>query len=203
MKVHSAIRSVLALAVSVMFLTSTGSVPLMAQEENSAEHEKLRTLRDSFTTALNAQDFAALKGLLVEDLKFTTISNEQINSVAELETYWKRLFDGDDSEMTGLKVAPEADELTVFLGDGAGVVQGSSKDVYSFRKMGDREMTSRWTAVVKRVGDDWKVSHMQMSGSVLDNPVLNATATVGTIKTVIGFVVGLLIGALVFRRRKA
>jgi ketosteroid isomerase-like protein len=203
MKEQSAIRSVLALAVSALFLNSAGVVPVQAQEENSAEHEKLRALRDSFATALNAQDFAALKGLVSEDLKFTTISNEQINGLAELETYWKRLFDGDDSEMTGLKVSPEADALTEFIGTETGVVQGSSQDVYSFRKMGDREMTSRWTAVVKKVGDEWKVSHVHMSGNVLDNPVLDATATVGTLKTVIGFVVGLLISALVFRRKKA
>ena len=169
----------------------------------AAEHEKLRELRDSFVTALNAQDFTVLKGLVTEDLKFTTISNEQINGTAELEAYWKRLFDGDESIMTGLKVAPEADELTTFLGAGTGVAQGTSQDVYSFRKVGDRKMTSRWTAVVRKVGDGWKVSHVHMSGNVLDNPVLDAKATFGTIKTVIGFVIGLVLGALLFRRRKA
>jgi ketosteroid isomerase-like protein len=177
--------------------------PAKAQEGNEAEHEKLRVLRDAFTAALNAQDFAALKGLVAEDLKFTTISNEQISGVAELEAYWKRLFDGDDSELTGLKVAPEADELTSFLSADVGVVQGSSQDVYSFRKMGDREMTSRWTAVVKKVASEWKVSHVHMSGNVLDNPVLDATAMVGTVKAVVAFVIAFLIAALVFRRRKA
>lgn len=174
------------------------------QEDAAAvgEHDKLRVLRDSFTAALNAQDFGTLRGLVVDDLKFTTISNEHINGVAELEGYWKRLFDGEGSEMTGLKVEPEADELTVFLGDSAGVVQGSSKDVYSFRKLGEREMTSRWTAVVKKVGEDWKVSHVHMSGSVLDNPVLDATAKVGTIKAVVAFVIGFVIAAVAFRRRK-
>lgn len=203
MKVQHALHSALALAVSVLLLNSAAWAPLMAQEEESVEHDKLRALRDAFTSALNAQDFTALKGLVVEDLKFTTISNDHIDGVAELETYWKRLFEGDSSEMTGLKVAPEADALTVFIGPDSGVVQGSSKDVYSFRKLGDREMTSRWTAVVRKVGADWKVSHVHMSGSVLENPVLDATATVGTIKTVVGFVIGLLVGVLLVRRRKA
>ncbi len=199
---RTANRLLLGLMVSV-FLASSG---VSAQEENAAEHEKLRVLRDAFTAAMNAQDFAALKGLVTDDLSFTTISNEQISGVAELETYWKRLFDGEDSEMSGLKVTPEADALTTFLGADAGIVQGSSQDVYSFRKVGERKMTSRWTALVRKVGGEWKVSHVHMSGNVLDNPVLAATATVGTIKTVIGFVAGLLIGALLLgrsRRKKA
>jgi len=203
MKVNFAMLSKLILGVSVVFLYSAVLLPLCAEEQDSAEHEKLRVLRDAFTEALNAQDFAALKKLVTDDLKFTTISNEQIEGISELQTYWERLFSGGDSEMTGLKVAPEADALTSFLSAEVGVVQGESEDVYSFRKMGDREMSSRWTAVVKKIGDDWKVSHVHMSGSVLDNPVLDAATTLGTIKMVSGLVIGLVAGALLFRRRKA
>ena len=189
--------------LAAIIASSLLAIPAAAQEEErAADHEELRALRDAFAGALNQQDFEALKGLVTEDLSFTSISNETLNGAAELEAYWTKLFDGEESVMTGLAVAPKADALTKFLGDDVGIARGSSQDTYQFRKVGDRKMTSRWTAVVRKVDGKWKVSAVHMSGNVLDNPVLDATKSVGLIKMIVAGVVGLLLGALIFRRRR-
>ena len=115
------------------------------------------------------------------------------------------MFVGEKAILDSMTVAPEADEETHFLGEAVGVTQGISKDVYEFKSVGRRELESRWTAVVEKVGGKWKVARVHMSANVLDNAVLDAATKLGTIKAIIGaasgLLLGLILGRLFFRRK--
>jgi ketosteroid isomerase-like protein len=181
--------------------------PAIAQPEDRAEdHEQLIALRKQFTKALNERDFEALKPLVTDSLTLISISNEKITGIDELKAYWEKLFVGEDSVLESFTVAPEADDYTTFLSDSVGVAQGVSHDVLEFRQVGRRELTSRWTAIVEKIDGEWKVARIHISANVLENPVLDAKEFVGNLKAgggaLVGLLLGLVLGALLFRRSK-
>ena len=171
-----------------------------------ADHEELRALKDAFAAAINARDFESARPLLSESFTFTTIANQRLVGVDEMKAYWDKMFVGEKAVLDSMTVAPEADEETVFLSETVGVTQGESKDVYEFKSVGRRDLTSRWTAVVEKVDGKWKVARVHMSANVLDNAVLDGVAKIGTIKTAIGtgggLIVGLILGRMLFGRKK-
>ena len=177
-----------------------------AQEERAAEHEALRTLRVSFVEAVNTRDFNVLRPLLTDSFTFITVNNKKLSGVAEMEKYWEELFVGESAMLESMTMAPESDTLTDFIAEDVGVVQGVSNDTFVFKTVGDRRMSSRWTAVVRKVDGQWKVDKVHMSGDILDNPVLDAQVMRGNIKGAIGLAIGLIGGfflrALLARRGK-
>ena len=177
---------------------------LSAQEgDRSEDHAALIALRETFTEAINQRDFEAMKPLVTDDLTFISISNEKVSGIDGLSEYWANLFEGENSILKRITVAPSADALTEFFGDSIGVAQGTSNDKFEFRKVGPRELTSRWTALVVKDQGQWKVARVHMSANVLDNPVLDASNTVGNLKLAAGAFVGFVLGALLMRRRRS
>jgi ketosteroid isomerase-like protein len=131
------------------------SVAVAQDDARAADHQALVTLREQFTAALNGRDFEALKPLVTESMTFVSISNERIDGIGGLKAYWDRLFEGGDSVLESMTVAPVADEQTEFFGDSLGVTQGTSQDEFVFRGAGRRALTTRWTAVVEKSGGQW------------------------------------------------
>ena len=201
-------RTVQCMAIGALIFCGLycGVASAIAQpDDRAADHEELIALRKQFTKALNERDFEALKPLVTDSLTFISISNEKVSGIDGLKAYWDKLFDGEDSVLESLTVAPEADDYTTFLSDSVGVAQGVSQDVLDFRQAGRRELTTRWTAVVEKTDGKWKVSRIHMSANVLENPVLDAKEFVGNLKAgggvLVGLLVGLLLGAVWFKRR--
>ena len=189
------------LILSLCLALCTGAL-LEAQEDREADHQALIALRNKLTEALNNQDFEAMKPLVSENLTFISISNEKVEGIDGLEAYWNSLFGGEKSILKSISVSPKPDGPTVFEGDSIGISTGTSEDAFAFRAVGRRELTSRWTAIVRKENDKWKVSSVHMSANVLDNPVLDAARQAGgLIRLIIGLVVGIVIGALLFRRK--
>lgn len=189
------------LILSLCLSICTGSL-LRAQGDREADHEALIALRDQFTEALNNRNFEAMKPLVSDSLTFISISNEKVEGIDGLEEYWNRLFNGEQSILKSISVSPKPDGPTIFEGDSVGISMGTSEDAFEFRGVGRRELTSRWTAIVRKENDSWKVSSVHMSANVLDNPVLDAAQKAGgLVRLIIGLVVGVVIGALLFRRK--
>ena len=176
---------------------------LRAQEgDREEDHAALIALRETFTVAINQRDFESLRPLVSDQLTFISISNEKVSGLDGLAEYWNELFEGDQSILTSITVSPTADERTVFFGDSIGVTQGTSNDTFEFRKAGRRELTTRWTAVVEKNQGQWRVARVHMSANVLDNPVIDASNALSTLKMGAGAAGGFVLGALLFRLRR-
>ncbi len=174
------------------------SAVALGQEDaaREADHAALRDLRAQFVEALNGRDFGKLEPLLAESFTFVSVDNRKFSGIEELKPYWESLFTGENAVLNSMTAAPEADEKTFFFGPDYGMAQGSSQDVYEFKVLGRREMPSRWTAVVHKTGDQWKVSHVHMSANVLDNPVTAAMRKASSAKAGMALLVGLVAGAV-------
>lgn len=182
-------------------------IPIMSHAFGSeADHEALRELMNECTNAMNQGKFDQLKPYLDEQFTIITVDNSKLSSLASFQDYWDKIFKGDKPLLTKLTIKPEADDKTHFITDEIGVVHGTSKEKYHFTDGDVRKMNTRWTAVVHKENDQWKLMKIHFSSNILDNPVLSALKgqmfKVAVIGACVGFVLGLFF-MLFMRRKKA
>jgi uncharacterized protein (TIGR02246 family) len=174
-------------------------------EGRKTDHDALRALMVKSAQALNTRNLDALAGIARNDLTVITVDNQKLVGLEALKKYYAGLFEAPSAIVAKLEVKPTADDLTRFLTDTSGVVYGTSDDIYDFKDGDRRTMKSRWSAVVMKDGDAWKLVNVHFSANVLDNPVLDAAKgyakKVAIIAAIVGIVVGGLLMALLRRRR--
>jgi ketosteroid isomerase-like protein len=176
-----------------------------ATEERHEDHEALRALMKKAVEALNTRNFDLIAPSLHKNFTIITVDNRKFSSLDEFKTYWSGLFTGPGAVLKQIEARPQADALTQFLDADTGVTHGSSSDVYHFSDGSVRTMNSRWTVVVEKDPDGWKIAKAHFSANLLDNPVLEAVKTTVYQAAIGGLVVGLIVGAgivaLLKRRR--
>ncbi len=176
----------------------------MAQEPRKADHDQLRELMKRGAEALNTRKLDAMAPYLHPDFTVVTVDNRKLRGLPEFKQYWNGLFEGKDAVLKSIVTKPEADELSRFLDDNTGMSFGTSDDLYTFNDGDVRQMKSRWSAVVQKDGDAWKIVSVHFSANLLDNPVLDAAKQAvqkwALIAGAIGIAVGLALGFLMRRR---
>lgn len=175
-----------------------GALPLsLSAQERENDHEALRAVLKTSKEAINTANFDLLKPILSSnDFTVITVDNRKFNSLEEFKHYWSGLFEGPDAVLSRIEINPVADEKTKFLAQNIGLVQGTSNDSYHFTDGDTRQMTTRWTAVVEKEAENWKIMSIHFSSNILDNPVLNAVKDktqnyliiVGLLGLILGFV---------------
>mgnify|MGYP003573432784 CR=1 FL=1 len=188
------------LALLTLGLTTQAS----AQEERSQDHDQLRALLKRGAEALNTRQLDTMAPYLHPEFTLVTVDNHKLKGIAGLQGYLSDLFDGETPMLKSIEVRPEADELTTFLDDDSGIVYGTSNVRYTFSEGDVREMTSRWSAVVQKDGENWKLVSVHFSANLLDNPVIDVAKNTAKRMMIIiggvGLAAGLAIGVLLRRR---
>ena len=178
-----------------------------AQEQRKADHDQLRDLLKRGAEALNTRKLDAMAPYLHPDVTVVTVDNRKIRGLPEFKQYWSGLFEGKDAVLKSIETKPEADELSRFLDDNTGMSFGTSDDRYTFNDGDVRQMKSRWSALVQKDGDAWKIVSVHFSANLLDNPVLDAAKQAvqkwALIAGAIGIFLGLAFGLLMRRRSHA
>jgi uncharacterized protein (TIGR02246 family) len=201
MKLIGKLCTILVLAVS---LASAASAQTAPPEERKADHDALRAILTKSAEALNARKLDSVADILHPAFTVITVDNQKLVGLDALRKYYTGLFDGPNAVLTKLEVKPVADELTRFVSETSGVVYGVSDDTYTFRDGDVRTMKTRWSAVVQKDGDAWKLVNVHFSANLLDNPMLDAAKGYAQRLMWIAGAVGLVLGALLMlmlRRR--
>ncbi len=172
-------------------LTAAGAEP--AAKEDPA-HEELRALRRELTQAINNNDLDKLLALLDDDVVVTFMNAEVARKPEQVKAYYERMMKGEHRIVDSFTTDPTVDELTHMYGD-TGVAFGSSKDHFKLVDGRDFQVETRWTAVLVKKQDKWKVAGFHASASIFDNPVLyiairKTAAWTGGIAAVVGLVIG-------------
>jgi ketosteroid isomerase-like protein len=142
-----------------------------------AKHQELRVLKQKIVDALNRQDIDTLLTYFAEPFAFTTVTQEVLTNKETVKNFYHRMLVSDDSPIKTFTVEPEPDILTYFLSDNIGYCYGTSKDTYTLRRNGRTiGMQSRWTAVVVKENDQWKVSVVHLGVDFTNNPILDANS---------------------------
>jgi hypothetical protein len=193
------------LTVSAVVMLSSAAA--YAADVHDKDHAELTDLRKATEQAINSQQFDTLKPHLASDnLTVITIDGQKLTGLDAFSTYWKNLLNDKKTSLEKIQVNPVADGPTEFLSPTVGICHGTSNDQYTFKNGDVKTMPERWTAVVLKEGDQWKISRIIFSASIFDNPMMKTmeqeTQKFIAFAGVGGFIMGALAGWL-FGRKKA
>jgi len=176
-----------------------------AEENREADHTALRALRAKAVEAINNQDSHALAACCTKEFAFTAIDQTLVTSEAQFNALFDRMFRAKDAPIASLKTEPEAEILTRFIDANTGICYGKTKDTYAMKDGRTVVMNARWTATVTKENGEWKVAAAHVGTDFLNNPVLTLAVSFGkklALGTgVIGLVVGILLGRVLFARQ--
>lgn len=155
---------------------------LYAQETSARkqDHDELRALTKTVTTALNNKDYDKLAGCFVDDYAFIAVDQRVIEGKDGLKNYYEAVLKNPKFGIDKIKIEPKADILTKFIGSDVGYCYGTAKNTYIFKDGMVVEMASRWSATLNKKNGKWKVVMVHAGVNFLDNPVLDKVA--GTAK---------------------
>jgi ketosteroid isomerase-like protein len=181
-----------------LILTAGLSFAQDAPPEDPA-HEELRAFRKEIVTAIVAGDIEAQLKLAHPDVVVTWQNHVVCRGHDELRKFMK---ESGSSAFKGYKVEPEADVLTVLHGGETGISTGRS--VGRYQVLGrEFEFENRWTATLVKEDGHWLVAAYQVSLNALDNPILNGASGMLYWGAGGAGALGLLVGWLLGKRKRA
>jgi ketosteroid isomerase-like protein len=191
----------IASAVALFLLTITAAIAQGAQE---ADHAALRKLKDDVITAINNRNLAAVDGMLHKPFLSTVITQESFNETGKLRGWFDDLFSRPLLRLRHFRIQAEADEMAQIYTGTFAVARGSTKERYELGDGRGFDFDGRWTATAIKDNGRWKVLAIHAGINFLDNPVINAiernTMTFAAVSTVLGAIVGFLLGFFIRRR---
>ncbi len=180
-----------------LFLLFSLSQSYAQEQGTEADHQALRNLLANSTKAINDNNFDSLRPLLDNKFSIITIDNSKFSTLNDFKTYWDSLFKGDKATLKSITFKPTADEKTYLLTPDIGVVSGTAEQTFYFTDNDVRTMNTRWSAVVHKDNNQWKILNIHFSGNILENPVVTTLKAslykVAAIGAVVGFLIGLLL----------
>lgn len=162
-------------------------------------HDELRAFRKEIVAAIVAGDIEGQLKLASPDIVVTWQNHVVCRGHDELRKFMK---DSGTDAFKGYKVEPEADVLTLLHGGDTGISTGHSVGLYELLDK-ELEFENRWTATLVKEDGRWLVAGYHVSLNALGNPVLSSAT--GTLFWGVGgaAVVGLLVGWLIGKRKRA
>jgi hypothetical protein len=126
-----------------------------------------------------------------------------MTSVADIEKFYREMFDGPKAIVKSMKCEISADVPTVFLDDETGYCYGTNKETYVMSDGRTVVMNTKWTAVLVKRNGEWKIAAAQSGVDFTDNPLLSYVTGMFRKMALFAFVVGIALGAavLVFARK--
>jgi uncharacterized protein (TIGR02246 family) len=181
------------------------SAPTSAPSGNSDHDQDLQeinALRTRMVDAFNKGDIDALLGSLTPDVVVIWQNGEVNQGPEAVRQYYNRMIKGPDSLVKSVSFAPVV-EGRHFFGNTA-VSYGSLNDHLTLRDGSDLPFNSRWSATLEKDGSGrWVLTSLHVSANAFDNPVTKMVAhRVGLWAGAGGLLLGLILGALIFRRRR-
>jgi hypothetical protein len=193
----------IASAVAVFLLATTAAVAQGGPQE--ADHAALRKLKDDVLTAINNRNLAAMDAMLHKPFLSTVITQESFNETGKLRGWFDDLFSRPLLRLRHFRIQAEADEMAQIYTGTFAVARGSTKERYELADGRGFDFDGRWTATAIKDNGQWKVLAIHAGTNFLDNPVINAierhTMTFAAVSTVLGAIVGFLLGFFVRRRQ--
>ena len=179
-----------------------------AQEPDHEIHEQLRGVLREIVGAINSGQYDRMLPYMTENVEATSVTQEVMGNRAEVSAYFKEWF-GPTGYMRRMDMKLDADKLTELSPDKSwGLVRGKALEHYEAKDGDQFDFVTRWTAVMVRGADNqWRLRAIHFGTNHLDNPVLTkVTRTLirdGVIGGIVALLVGLGVGVLIGRRRKA
>jgi ketosteroid isomerase-like protein len=177
---------------------SFGFSSLHAAVEDPA-HNELRTLAKQVIEAITKADIDAVITHVHPNVVVTWQNAEVCRGADGLREFFNRM--GRET-FKGYKVPPTPDDLTVLYGGDTGVSFGYVVGAYSLFGQ-ELEFKSRWTATLVKENGRWLLASYHVSLNALDNPLINSAKKSLVWIAVAAGVLGVFVGWLLGRRKRA
>jgi len=204
---RSCVRITFALVLTWRFALSSfaQTFPSTAPAQLDAT-QAIGVLREGLIDRFNKQDIDGLLNFLAPDVVVTWQNGEVCHGPVEVKAYYQKMMKGDQPIVAKITSDPKVDGRQIY-GDWA-VSYGHMNDRFFLTDGSDLAMDSRFTATISRQGDRWLITAFHVSANIFDNPVLGYAVKKGATYGALGgggggLVLGVLIGVIFARRRKA
>jgi ketosteroid isomerase-like protein len=163
--------------------------------DEEALHQELRDMKKIYEDAVNSGDMTPLAPIFNQETSGVVALNQEFHSLQEMQ----KIFDDFKKDLGPgyvyrVKLNPERSQI---FGDIA-VARGTS-DEYAKSYGHEYNLTTRWTAVLRRENGHWRLIRSQVTMDPLHNSVLDAIISSITWTSLgwgaaVGAVVGLIAG---------
>ena len=180
---------------------------VQGQAKEDPAHEELRSLMKEILESYNKGDLDKLIAAFDDEVVVTWQNGKVNKGPKEVKAYFEEMTKGPKRVVEKSTINPVPDELSILYNDGkTAVAWGNSKDHYLLTDGTEFDQDTRWSATVVKKDGKWKVVSVHISVNIFDNPVLHLAIKktaiwVGSIAGGGGLLVGLIVGAMIFRRR--
>lgn len=180
---------------------------LRAQDQKPAAedpaHEELRKLRDGLVAAMNKGDLDATLTFLHSNCVITWHNAEVSRGHAGVREYSDRVMKGPDRLVDSFHCDLKVDELTILYGGDTGICFGSSDEQFKLKGGKELNVKGRWSATLVKQDGRWLVASLHASTNLFNNVMLDIAKKGMMWAGMVSLVIGLIVGWLAGRRRKA
>lgn len=141
--------------------------------ERTVDHDELRALKAKVIKAINSRDIDTLRSCFAKEFSFTTIDQTVITNEKELQSYYDKMFVGEDAIVESLTIEAEADIETRFTSENTGYNYGSTVETYKLKSGKSTVFNSRWSAFIVKEDGQWKIASAHTGVNFMDNPYLH------------------------------
>jgi hypothetical protein len=156
----------------LVFLLTILACSQLAAEERAEDHQALRVLRTSLTTAMNEHRTADLIALLDDECSITFVDQRVVADAEGLDKAFDAWF-GANGPLASVQFAPVVKRGSIFTGADTAWATGVSDDVYTLKDGRSGPMTANWTASMVRRDGVWKLSTLHAGVDPEHNPMLD------------------------------
>ena len=185
-------------------LFTIGSV--FAQEDpQEADHEALRGLKVVFEEAVNKNQMGLIEPFLDKDFSVVTFTDKEFTDFETFKAQWEKtrehMLQGGTYSTRLIPVRSQIiGDIAITKGDSENIMTTGSGEAFTF--------TAHWTAVCRKTDGEWKILRGHNSLDPFGNPMLKSGVKQVLVKVsagvaVVGILVGLAMGFLIGRRKRA
>jgi ketosteroid isomerase-like protein len=189
-------KSTMKAGVVLLMVLLGGTAPgaASAQEENKAEHDALRLIRQVVEKAVNSNDLDLIQPYLTPDFSIVTFTDREFTDFDAFKTQWGKTRRKMLGERGTFKVDLDP-ELSVIKGDIA-LCRGNARNAMRDNGGNVFEFTSHWTATCQKVDGKWLVVRAHNSTDPFNNPIVMHEVRKLVIESVAAaMLLGLVLGA--------
>ncbi|HEU4390030.1 MAG TPA: nuclear transport factor 2 family protein [Blastocatellia bacterium] len=204
-------RALVVAAFGVMIGAPVLADQASAPDPSAESTAGLDRLRAAVEAAYNRGDIDAMTGYLHPDCVIVFPDGSVLKGRDAFRQYYDRMLNAPDHRVVSLTADPVVESRTVH--NDVGLSYGYMNDKYVLNDGRSFALNSRFTVTVfKTPGgpaetDGWMIRSFHSSADTFDNPILTLVARGVFIRAgigglVVGALLGLAVGALLFRRRR-
>ncbi len=187
-------KALAALKLVLVGLLALKPVAAVAQEENKADHDALRKIRQVAEDAINRNDLDTIRPYLAPDFSIVTFTDREFTDFDVFKAQWGKTRRKMLGERGSFKVDLHP-ELSLIKGDIA-LCRGNAKNTLADDSGKVFEFTSHWMATCQKVGGKWLIVRGHNSLDPFHNPILEHAVQNLILKSVgAAALIGLLLGA--------